>query len=328
MSHRTASSPSPFALEAPDVARLDERVRRAIAWARRNVGPAFASVTMPVPAELDMTAAVLAARTPEDRWFCLEQPDRAGFALATLGAATVVEAEGPGRFAEASRRARELARRVFADDLARDSMSPPGTGPLWVGGFAFAADGGRAPEWSSLRPAQLVLPEVALARRGDEARLSVCARVDPDDDPESVLEGVLERLRSPAAGLDAADRPGPGRTRLGGRGRPAVALRRGRSPRRRAHPRRRAGQGGAGPRGARARARADRPGPGARRPARRVPGVLLLLRRHAGAGVRGREPGAARAARGSSAPRPWRSPAPSAAAPTRPWTITSASSCA
>ena len=196
MTVHTASSPSPFALEAPDVARLDERVRRAISWARREVGPAFASVTVPVPAELDMTAAVLAARTPEDRWFCLEQPDRAGFALATLGSATVVEAEGPGRFAEASRRARELSRRVFADDLARDSMSPPGTGPLWVGGFAFADGGGRAAEWSSLRPAQLVLPEVALARRGDEARLSVCARVDPDDDPESVLEGVLERLRS------------------------------------------------------------------------------------------------------------------------------------
>jgi salicylate biosynthesis isochorismate synthase len=193
---RTASSPNPFALEAPAVARLDERVRRAIAWARQEVGPAFAAVTVPVEAGLDPSAAVMAARTPGDRWLCLEQPDRGAFALAALGEAAVVEAHGADRFAEASRRARSLARRVLADDPAADPASPPGAGPVWVGGFAFAEDGGRAPEWSSLRPAQLVLPELSLARRGGEARLSVCARVDPDDDPEAVLARTLERVGS------------------------------------------------------------------------------------------------------------------------------------
>ena len=201
MTLHTGSSPNPFALEAPAVARLDERVRRAIAWARREVGPAFAAVTVPVRADLDPSAAVMVARAQGDRWFCLEQPDRGAFALAALGEAALVEAGGADRFAETSSRARALARRVFADDAAGDPASPPGAGPVWVGGFAFAEDGGRAPEWSSLRPAQLVLPELSLARRGDEARLSVCARVDPDDDPEAVLERVLERVGSlaPAA---------------------------------------------------------------------------------------------------------------------------------
>ena len=194
MTPRTAPSPNPFALEAAAVARLDERVRGAIARARREVGPAFAALTVRVPAELDVSAAVMAARAPSDRWFCLEQPDRGGFALAALGAAAVVEAGGVERFAVCSRRARSLARRVLADDLARDPEAPPGAGPVWMGGFAFDADGGSAPEWSSLRPAQLVLPELSLARRGGEARLSVCARVDPDDDPEAVLERVLGRV--------------------------------------------------------------------------------------------------------------------------------------
>ncbi|HEY8768943.1 MAG TPA: isochorismate synthase, partial [Thermoleophilaceae bacterium] len=42
--------------------------------------------------------------------------------------------------------------------------------------------------------ARLVLPEVALARHRDEARLTVCARVDGDDHPDAVLDRVCERL--------------------------------------------------------------------------------------------------------------------------------------
>ena len=65
---------------------------------------------------------------------------------------------------------------------------------MFVGGFAFAPDGGATPEWSSFAPARLVLPEVALARHRDEARLTVCARVDGDEHPDAVLDRVRERL--------------------------------------------------------------------------------------------------------------------------------------
>src|SRR4051812_1340553 len=121
----------------------------------------LASVSIPVPAELDLSAAVLAARHPDDRFFCFEQPDRDGFALAGLGTAALVHASGPRRFAEAAAESRRWAERTVVGDAAAE---PAPFGPVWVGGFAFADDGGSSPEWSSLAPAQLVMPEVALAR--------------------------------------------------------------------------------------------------------------------------------------------------------------------
>ena len=40
------------------------------------------AVTVAIPAELDLSAAVLGARRADDRFACLEQPERDGFALA------------------------------------------------------------------------------------------------------------------------------------------------------------------------------------------------------------------------------------------------------
>jgi salicylate biosynthesis isochorismate synthase/menaquinone-specific isochorismate synthase len=150
---------------------------------------------VPVAAELDLSAAVLGARRPDDRFACLEQPDRDGFVLAALGQAVVLEARGPERFAEVAARARELGRTAVADELADDPARPPASGPVFVGGFAFAHDGGSSPEWSGLAPACLVLPEVALARQGGEARMTLTAPVEPDDDPDAVVERLLGRTR-------------------------------------------------------------------------------------------------------------------------------------
>ena len=157
---------------------------------------AVASVTVPLPASLDASAAVLAARGPGDRWFCLEQPDRDHFALATLGAAYVIEARGPDRFREAACDAQNLGRRTFADDPGRDPDRPAASGPVLTGGFAFSPEGGRAPEWSSFAPALLVLPEVSLARGRGEARMTVNAAVDGTEPVEAVLRRVQHRLAS------------------------------------------------------------------------------------------------------------------------------------
>jgi isochorismate synthase len=198
---RTAPAPGPFALDGPARKRLEERTRDAMTLARRRRSPAIAAVTVPVPAELDLTAAVVAARRPDDRFFCLEQPDRDGLALATLGAAAVIEASGPDRFAEAAAMARELGRVTLADDPARDPARPTGAGPVFVGGFAFEGDGGRSPEWSSLAPASLVLPEVALARHRGKARMTVCVGAEGDEAPGALLERALRRIEElrPAA---------------------------------------------------------------------------------------------------------------------------------
>jgi salicylate biosynthesis isochorismate synthase/menaquinone-specific isochorismate synthase len=169
----TRGSDGPFVLEHPALHALEER----LALARRAGPDAVASVTVPIPADVDLSATVLAARRADDRFFCLEQPERDGFALATLGTTALLEARGPARFAELARAQRELAQRVFAGEPGSD---PVGAGPLLVGGFAFAPEGGSAPEWRSLAPAQLVMPEVALVRHGGEARLTICARSAED----------------------------------------------------------------------------------------------------------------------------------------------------
>src|SRR2546423_1276236 len=123
-----------------------------------------------MPADMDRSAAVLAGRRPDDRYFCFEQPDRDGFALAALGAVEIVEARGSRRFESVAARCREIAHGMECDE----------PGPAWVGGFAFSPDGGMTPEWSSLAPAQLVLPEVLLRRHRGEAWMVVTARSAED----------------------------------------------------------------------------------------------------------------------------------------------------
>ncbi|HEY6777097.1 MAG TPA: isochorismate synthase [Thermoleophilaceae bacterium] len=191
---RTAPSQTPFALHRPARERLEDRAARAIRLARTEGGRSIAAVTVPLPADLDLSAAVLAARRPGDRFFCLEQPERGGLVLAALGVAAFVEARGAARFTEAAERARQLGRRTFADDPAEDPSRPPAAGPVFVGGFAFAHDGGGSPEWSSLAPASLFLPQIALVRHAQEARMTVCVSADGDETAEALVEGALRRL--------------------------------------------------------------------------------------------------------------------------------------
>jgi isochorismate synthase len=201
MPTRTAPAPSPFALPQVARARLEDRVVRAVQVARKEGARCVAAVTVALPAEVDLSAAVLAARRPDDRFFCLEQPERGGFALAALGATALIQARGPGRFTEAAERARELGRRTLADDPADDPARPPAAGPVFVGGFAFAEDGGAGPEWSSLAPASLVLPEVALVRHGGEARMTLCLAADGEEAADALVERALRRAEElrPAA---------------------------------------------------------------------------------------------------------------------------------
>ncbi|MBX5468460.1 MAG: isochorismate synthase [Thermoleophilaceae bacterium] len=197
------AAPGPFALGADARAELERRVEAALRRARRERRAVIASLTLPIEASLDASAAALAARRPDDRWFCLEQPDRGGFALAALGAAAVLEERGPGRFAAMAARCRALAEGAEAGDPPVDGDAPPGSGPVFVGGFAFADEGGETPDWASFAPAQLVLPELSVARRDGQARLTLTALVEGDDDALA----VVGRLAARAASLEPAEMP-------------------------------------------------------------------------------------------------------------------------
>ena len=158
--------------------------------ARAGGHETLAALTVPVGEALDPTAIVCGSRRAGERWFCLEQPDRDGFALATLGAVCALEAHGPDRFAAVAERWRALA----AGALIDAPEGPRGAGLVAVGGFAFATEGGSAPHWNGFAPASLVVPELALARLGGRTWLTLAASAAPDDTPDDLLSALERRL--------------------------------------------------------------------------------------------------------------------------------------
>jgi menaquinone-specific isochorismate synthase len=170
---------------------LRERLKEAL-WRSTDSGrPVLASFSVEVDPALDVAACVFASRQAEERYFVWEQPERERFAIGALGSAWTIDATpAGGRFAGASAQAVEAMHgAVFDDDLRR-----PGAGPIWVGGFAFAADGGISPEWSSLPATLLILPEIALIRRGDTATATVNAVCRAGSDPGELARRLAGRL--------------------------------------------------------------------------------------------------------------------------------------
>src|SRR3954471_9669378 len=108
-------------------ARAAEAVRRA-----RRTGECLVAVSVALGSGADPTAIAVASRRPGEDWFCFEHPDRDRFALATLGRAAALDDRGDGRFGRVAARWRELVADAACDE----------GGPVAVGGFAFAPDGG------------------------------------------------------------------------------------------------------------------------------------------------------------------------------------------
>ena len=316
----------PFALAPAAERLLHERAERAVALARRHGGPAVASVTVRSPPASTCRRWSWPRGARGTGSSASSSPSASGFVLAGLGAALSVEASGAGRFAEAPGGCASSASRTLADDAGRDPGRPPAAGPVFVGGFAFADDGGGSPEWSSLAPATLVLPEVSLARYGEEARLT---SVSP---PVPMTAGRARGARPRAARRAGAGHHAAARSRPGGAG--------ARGGRRRAVPLRGTPWG--------ARSSASPPASSRRSCSRARCGCTArrttTRRRCSTRSVRPSPPATAGVwARPSSrsweparscwcaatapAPRPWPWPAPRVAAPTRRWTTTSASSC-
>ena len=148
------------------------------------------SVTVPIEIE-DPCAAVFASRMAGDRWFAWEQPDRDGFALACLGTAHAAISRGAERFADLVAEPATVMRGRLASE---PEGLPAGAGPVWAGGFAFAADGGAAPHWSSFPPALLVLPELSLVRSGASTWLTLSAIAAAGDEAAAARARLERRL--------------------------------------------------------------------------------------------------------------------------------------
>jgi salicylate biosynthesis isochorismate synthase/menaquinone-specific isochorismate synthase len=194
-------SGSPFALGDEDRDRLATRLEMAVKRARRSGEPTLATSTTRLAGTVDPSAVVCASRREGEPWFCFEQPDRGGAALAALGEAVCLSSAGRERFASVSDRWRALAATAVGDPLD----DPDRSGPVAVGGFAFAPKGGGTPAWEGFDPASLIMPEVAIRRaagaargpRGErepDVRLTLAALMAPVGTAEEVLERLEARL--------------------------------------------------------------------------------------------------------------------------------------
>jgi isochorismate synthase len=164
---------------------LLELVGRAIQRRRRTL------VSVTVATEIaDPCAAVFASRLASDRWFCWEQPDRE-FALAGLGVAHEAASRGRNRFADVAEECLRTGRDAILDE---PRGLPAGAGPVWLGGFAFAPEGGASSAWSSLSPGSMVLPELSICRSGGRAFLTLNSVVQPGDDAEERGLRLVARL--------------------------------------------------------------------------------------------------------------------------------------
>jgi menaquinone-specific isochorismate synthase len=183
-------SPAAGWLDVEAWRRLERRIDAALRRARASGASTICSMTVRTAGVSDPTALVSGSRRRGESWFCFEQPDRAGAAIAALGCVRRLEADGPGRFGQVSERWRALA----SGAVAGDRSGPPGSGLIAIGGFAFAPDGGASSGWEGFAPASLIVPELSVARGAGSVTLTVNAEAAPDDTAEDLLDRIAARL--------------------------------------------------------------------------------------------------------------------------------------
>ncbi|HET8976822.1 MAG TPA: isochorismate synthase [Solirubrobacteraceae bacterium] len=189
MAHSASATSTPW-LDPRAQARLRRRLEAAIRRRRSSGSRVLVSVTSALGPATDPSAVVAASRRPDEPWFCFEQPDRDGAALAALGSVLAIETGGEDRFRQMAKRWRAIAR----DALADDADGPGGAGLVALGGFAFAPTGGASPVWAGFAPGSLIVPEVSLARRGGASWITVNVALSGEDTADTAAERVETRL--------------------------------------------------------------------------------------------------------------------------------------
>ncbi|MEX0993786.1 MAG: isochorismate synthase [Solirubrobacterales bacterium] len=172
--------------------RLADRIGVAVDRAEQLGRSVVASATTEISLDLDLAACVFASRGAgaEDRYFVWEEPDNDGFALGGIGSAWAIDdVSAAERFGDTAARCVELMRDAVIDE----ELDGPAAGPVWLGGFAFSAGGGRAPQWQSLPPTLMVLPQVTLARSAGRASITANVVCGPHDDAQRLTATAMAR---------------------------------------------------------------------------------------------------------------------------------------
>jgi isochorismate synthase len=183
-----------FELTQSDRDELLARIGQALHRARRSGRETLATLTLALPSTVDPSAVVCASRRTGEPWFLFEQPDRARSALAALGEVAHLRGSGPERFREISDRWRALS----SNAASGPPEDPNAGGPIAIGGFSFAPDGGSSPHWGGFDQASLIVPEITLTRDvrdgAPRVRLTLTALAEPDDMPADLLGRLTDRL--------------------------------------------------------------------------------------------------------------------------------------
>lgn len=175
-----------FVLPADAVRRLRRRARRAA----RTRGTSIVSVTVPVQRPIDPVAVLAAGRRQGEPWAVIEQPARDGAVVAGIGCVAEMRTDGGRRFSMLARAWRELLARSSGDQL---DGAVAGAGPIAIGGLAFAPDRAHSREWAGFESASLMVPEIAIARRGSETRLTAALAVEDGADTDAGIDALVQR---------------------------------------------------------------------------------------------------------------------------------------
>jgi salicylate biosynthesis isochorismate synthase len=165
--------------------------------------PVLVSLTEPIPNVDPLDFFVRGRAVAHDRFFW-QQP-AAGFALAGIGSAHVIDPNGPDRFARTAREWRALVSQALIEDV---SGGVPAVGPLLLGGFAFDPEGAASSDWRGFPDTRLVLPRFLLTVHSDDCWLTTTAVIHSPSDAEA-LASTLAAQHALILGAGSSRGEGP-----------------------------------------------------------------------------------------------------------------------
>jgi isochorismate synthase len=169
---------------------LRRGIDEAIALSRQLGRPSLLTRVMEIEGPPD-PLAFLAGAAPALGGASLWWQPNTGFALAGVGKAVTISADGPDRFGTVSAAVRALHETVVHDGL-------PARFPI-IGGFAFSGDEDSGATWLDFPGAMFVVPAIVLQLDGGAALVRVNLTIEPTADVrdiEAQFDDYFQRARA------------------------------------------------------------------------------------------------------------------------------------